>query len=300
MTERNGAWLRGGDISALRGEFPTLSFEHPADRVAASDLRASQWRGGGFDTWGFDCEIDRRGAQSFALGLTDDLDLGLPFVLEVVTRCQRAIGRRNRYSSDGRFDSALRAHRALHDLDRPLVRADYNHALDVWQWLLRMEPEASMELQLAALFHDIERLVSEADRRVEQLAPDYQHFKDGHARGGAAMAVQVLRDAGLGNPAAGRVAELIARHEHASEERELALLGDADALSFFSLNSCGYADYFGPGQTRKKVVWTWARMSAPARLRMADIHLRADVRALVDRIIKNERRPGDAVVTSPD
>ncbi len=81
---------------------------------------------------------------------------------------------RNERSSDERFAEILRRHRQLHDLDKPLVKADFDHALDVWQWTLRLRPQSSLPLQVAALFHDIERLVSEADVRIEQHAPDYQ------------------------------------------------------------------------------------------------------------------------------
>jgi hypothetical protein len=271
----------------------------PAAAGSPADLRASEWRGAGFGYWPFDCEIDARAERPFALTLHDDLGLGARFLLEALTRCQRTVGRRNRYSSGPHFDAVLHAHRALHDLAQPLVRADYNHALDAWQWLLRLEPEVPLELQLAALFHDVERLVSESERRVEQLAPDYQQFKDRHARAGAAMAARVLREAGIGEAVAARVAALIAGHEQASDDPELSLLGDADALSFFSLNSCGYADYFGPEQTGRKVAWTWQRMTPRARERLADIHLRADVRAFADSIIQ-ERRAGHVAVTSPD
>ena len=78
----------------------------------------------------------------------------------------------------------------------------------------------------------------------------------------------------LGNA---RAAEIIARHEEPAGDEEIALLNDADALSFFALNSSGYADYFGPAQTRRKVAWTWRRMREPARARLRTVRLRQDV-----------------------
>lgn len=62
----------------------------------------------------------------------------------------------------------LRRHRSLHPADKPLVRADYRHALDVWQWVLRLDPEAGGAVQIAALFHDVERIFTEAESRSEQ------------------------------------------------------------------------------------------------------------------------------------
>ena len=62
------------------------------------------------------------------------------------------------------------------------------------------------------------------------------------------------------------------------------MLNDADALSFFSLNSSGYADYFGPEQTRKKVAYTWNRMGAHAREKLRGVRLRDDVRTLLKEV----------------
>jgi hypothetical protein len=270
----------------LTREFPTISIRFDADGPNGSrpDLTRAEWDAERFDSWAFDCRVDDLAAGPFTLRIADESgasarDTGYP--LQVLNRCQRHIGRRNRHSRGDLFTRVLRRHRDLHDLSKPLVRADYNHALDVRHWLLRLDPDASAALQLAALFHDVERLVSEADARVEHLAADYQLFKDAHARQGAEITRRVLAAAGVGEALVDEVAGLVARHERKSDEPELAALNDADALSYFSLNSPGYADYFGPEQTRKKVAWTWNRMSDRARAKLACVKLRADVAQMV-------------------
>lgn len=265
--------------AALAAEFPSVFFRF--DDAGPPDLQASEWNRPDFDTWSFDCRIDELASDSFTLRIDDDA--ARPgFALEVMNRCQRHVGRRNRHSQGQLFTRVLRRHRALHDLDKPLVRADYNHALDVWQWLLRLEPDAPLSLQLAALFHDVERLASEADARVEHLAADYQAFKDAHARAGAAMTDAVLAEVGVAASVRADVAALIAAHERKSDDAAVAVLNDADALSFFSLNSSGYADYFGPEQTRKKVAYTLNRLRPAARARLSSVRLRPDVRAMVE------------------
>jgi hypothetical protein len=98
------------------------------------------------------------------------------------------------------------------------------------------------------------------------------------------MTREVLGEAGVSESVRDRVAELIARHERKSDDPELALLNDADALSFFSLNSHGYASYFGPEQTRKKVAYTWNRMREPARAKLSHVRLREDVRKMLDEV----------------
>lgn len=235
-------------------------------------------------------EVAARGPFRVAVaGPADELaDAGF----EVLTRCQRLLGRRNDASRGPLFDRLLDRHRALHDLDRPLVRADYDHALDVWQWTLRLWPAAGLAVQAAALYHDVERLESEADARREQRTTDYQAFKDAHARRSAAIAEAELRMAGFGRSTRKRAARLIAGHDRApgqGTDREAllpgdpepALLADADALSFFSFNSAGYLAYFGRDATRRKVAWTLDRMSPGARRRLARLRLGPEVEALL-------------------
>jgi hypothetical protein len=155
-------------------------------------------------------------------------------------------------------------HRALFDLRKPLVRADYDHAVDTWRWLLWLSPRASAPLQLAALFHDVERLESEADERVEQHASDYLAFKARHAARGAQIAARTLFELGFDAEAVERAVTLIYAHEQPAKDAELLLLNDADALSFFSLNSWGYLRYYGAAQTERKVSYTLGRMSSRA------------------------------------
>jgi hypothetical protein len=269
-----------GKLSAwLAAEFPSIFVGFDSVPAAApAAVVASEWDRPEFDTWRFDCDVDDMASKdAFTLLIADDRGEQSQFPLEVLNRVQRHIDRRNRHSQGQLFDRVLRRHRKLHDLSKPLVRADYNHALDVWQWVLRLDANASAALQLAALFHDVERLASEADERVEHLAEDYQSFKDAHARRGGEITASVLAEAGVPEAMRSRVAELVAIHEHQSDDAEVALLNDADALSFFSLNSNGYADYFGPEQTRKKVAYTLNRMRGGARKRLETIHLRNDV-----------------------
>ena len=199
---------------------------------------------------------------------------------EVLTRYQRLVPRTNPASASDPFRKVLSGHRALHDLGLPLVKADYDHALDVWQWVLRLAPLATLAVQLAALFHDIERLVSEAERRVEHTAPDYQAFKDAHAAQGAKMAREVLGACGIDPSTCARVARLICEHERphaAGRDADLALLADADSLSFFSLNSPGFVDYYGPDHARRKVRYSLGRMSSRAVRCLSGIRLREDV-----------------------
>lgn len=279
--------LPSAEWSLLAEEFPTISVEtgpaviDPFEADATASLDASSWKGQDRKTlYALDAQLETltaRGPTTLRLVGPDLTDLAG----EVLTRFQRFASRRNPASASTCFDQALTIHRALHDLQKPLVRADFAHALDVWQWLLRLDPEASLAAQLAALFHDIERLTSEADARVEHRAPDYQRFKDLHAHRGATVAASVLASAGLDASTLARVEHLIRRHERPQSDPELALLNDADGLSFFSLNSGGFLDYFGPDHTRRKVAYTLNRLRREARARLFQIRCSAELTAMI-------------------
>ncbi|MDB4969007.1 MAG: hypothetical protein JWN44_4696 [Myxococcales bacterium] len=238
--------------------------------------------------WSLDRSLDQATSVAVAAGRPAD-------AIAILTRLQRLMDRRNRASSTAAFDALLERHRALHDLSRPLVRADHEHARDVWQWLLRLDGEASLALQVAALFHDVERLISGAEERVEADARDYQAFKDAHAESSAALLARTVGDL-LPAAIVARAARLIVEHERPRRNGDLdagltaerTLLADADALSFFSLNSGGYLDYFGPRQTTRKVAWTLGRLSERGRARLGAVELRSDVRAMLVRSIFDE------------
>ncbi|QRN96181.1 DUF4202 domain-containing protein [Archangium violaceum] len=266
-----------GAMRALPGAFALLAEEFPTITVrpldAASDtnvlrLDAQEWRAPGFDPFDWDERVFGAATgcaqgHGLALHLTGSPHEALAgTAMEILTRYQGLVGRRNAESEGPLFDAILSRHLALHDLSKPLVVADHRHALDTWQWVLRLAPHADLALQVAALFHDVERLLSEADVACELLA-------------------EVGVDAGTRE----RVRWLIGRHERPQEDVCLALLNDADALSFFSLNASGFARYFPLEHTRRKVVYTLRRLRPSQRWRLARVRLAPQVRRLLEEAI---------------
>jgi hypothetical protein len=205
----------------------------------------------------------------------------LTAAMEIATRCQRFLPGRNEHSRDALFERIAALHHALHDLSLPLVAADYDHALDTHRWLLRLCPDASLAVQVAALFHDVERLTSESRIRIEQHAPDYVAFKLAHAKAGAALAADTLEEAGAPPELIERVSQLIAGHERPSGDAELELLNEADALSFFSLNASGFVAYYGPAHTELKVRYTLARLSKRGRTALGSFRHHPAIAALI-------------------
>lgn len=286
--------------SVLATEFPNVAVE-PHQGSAPLLVSLSRWRWSTYDPQELDAELAHvgvRGALRLAVRLDvergdserQDVDDSAATVLQILTRAQPYLDRRNASSEGGQFDRLLAVHASMHDLSRPLVRADYAHALDTWQWTLRLEPRASRALQIAALFHDIERLLSEADVRIEQHARDYAAFKRSHAHVGAAITREVLAHTGLHETTLERAVTLVDTHELPHSDRERTILNDADALSFFSLNSAGFLDYYGVEHTRRKIAYTLARASAAARAKLPRLRLRRDVAALVTEATTHDLR----------
>ncbi|HEX3529978.1 MAG TPA: DUF4202 family protein [Thermoanaerobaculia bacterium] len=288
----------------LAAEFPHVELASGVPRSKVPDLfiTAEQWKSRNFNFYELDRRLDaliESHDGPFGLVLVGWGDELVRTAREVLTRCQRATDRRNEASRCPLFDRLLSRHREIHDLAKPLVRADYNHALDTWHWVLRLAPDAGLAVQLAALFHDVERLTSEADVRIERIehqAADYQAFKDRHAACGAELAETFLGEAGVGAGTRRRAARLIAAHERPAEgghrdAAAVALLNDADALSFFSLNSVGYLDYYGLEQTRKKVGYTLRRLRPEARRHLCGMRLPGAVAAAVQETLQELEVP---------
>jgi hypothetical protein len=275
----NGVTLKGGLLAKQRRDLDWAARKLRADllcdsistdprhEAAGFSLSLEMWRHSAAKLTNFDRlfhYVECQGDVDLAL-TSFDWGRDVESARQLLTRYQRLLPLPPKFRRLPRLEGVLEAHRALHDSSKPLVRADFDHSLDTWRWVLRLCPEASAPLQLAALFHDIERLETEADARVEHLARDYLTFKRRHAARGAHIAARVLAPVGIDTDTLERMVELIAAHEQPREDFELMLLNDADALSFFSLNSCGYLRYFGVTQTWNKVDYTLRRMSRAAR-----------------------------------
>lgn len=260
----------------------------PAAWVGRVEVDAAAWTRGEIDPSGLDDRIDTVAAGGpFALAVLGDSESsGAAVAEDLAVRCQRWSGGSNEASEEPDFVRLLLCHRDLHPLDKPLLRADYRHALDVWQWVLRLDPEAGAAVQLAALFHDVERIFTEADERSEQAVADYDGYKARHAERSARVTEEVLREQGAPEDLRSRVAELIAGHDQPGRvDRRVGadgeLLEDADALSFFSLNSSGYLKYYGAEQARRKMGWTGARLSERGRGWLGRLRLPPGVAALL-------------------
>jgi hypothetical protein len=268
----------------------SIEFHAPGKDIPHA-LTTTEWRSDTFDFWSFDRRVDELASRNRPLHVISRAADVPTLRREIVIRVQRVECVRNECSNTSWFTRVLAEHRRLHDVTKPLVRADLDHALDTWQWTLRLDSHAPAAVQLAGLLHDVERLTSEADVRIEHLFLDYQAFKDAHAAVGARFARSLFERAGVPISIADEASALIAMHERAGGPPRLRAVNDADALSFFSLNSPGYLQYFGLEQTVKKIAYTYQRMSDGARAWLGNLRMPERVRNELKRCIRDHFRP---------
>lgn len=260
------------DTTTLEREFPTVAIVR-ARRHEPGDLVIDDfaWRGA-FDVGRFDEAMIATPLPQLAVRGVDAPGVAV----EVLSRYQRLVLRRNEASATAVFDAVLDGHARLFHA----VPFDHEHAVDTWQWVLRLDASAGLVVQLAALFHDVERIHAEEHERLEHRA---RRLLDGAVAADRSAGVErartTLRGAGVEGAVVERVCDLV--RGTSFEDAEAAVLDDADCLSFLSLMSPAYADYFGLAQTRRKVTFTLNRLGAAARSKVALVRLRPDVHRLL-------------------
>jgi hypothetical protein len=298
----------------------------PPCALPVLELTLAEWRSDSFPFRDFDRFAEALAADApggaFEIRLSGEARWLAPAARQVVTRCQRLAARRNAASACELFERVLASHRRLHAPTRPQAAPVYAHALDTWQWLLRLDPEAGLVPQLAALFHDVERLVAEpgaapaagasgtpgadsADGRHCLAAGAGLACVDDHARHGAWITDELLAELDIDLAARVRVHRLIAgrrRPPRASTGRrsatvdsfatEIALLDDADALSFLAFDSAAYLDELGTEQTARAVADALARLRPASRALLRGLRLRTAVARLAQRELARQAAPG--------
>jgi hypothetical protein len=242
----------GGALPARTAarDFPTVEVAsrlEVADDVVAVDSAA--WRDGDADFYWIDAQADALGDR----GLVPVATAGEPLIrLELLTRCQRWLDRRNRHSRAPWFNQLLHFHRSLFDRVQAGGRAQHNRGLDVWQWVLRLDPDASASLQAAALF----------------------------ASWGA-QAGDILVGAPAPRPVVERAIHLVRSVSQAAlpdhDDGEASALEDAGCLSFFAFTSASFLDDHGEAETRRAIAAILHRLSLRACTYLPQVRLRRDL-----------------------
>jgi hypothetical protein len=154
-------------------------------------------------------------------------------------------------------------------LSHSAVPEDPIHAENTFNWLLRLEPEADIALQIAALGHDVERAIEE--RRIQKrLYTDFDVFKAAHAHNSAEIMKEIMTACEVPQYIADEVCRLVRRHETGGDARS-DLLRDVDSISFFDVNLPLYYERNGREETLRRSIWGYRRISQRRKKALSNI-----------------------------
>jgi|SRR3989344_1523874 len=142
------------------------------------------------------------------------------------------------------------------------VDGEKNHALDVYKWVKEIKKNASTTLKIAALFHDIDRIITPgvgAGFKGDRTSREYKEHKKAHANRSANYICLLLLENGLSKSFVDRIRFLIQHHDDTGKEiefindRELDILVSADSLSFFDTIAASLYKEEGEERLKDKV-----------------------------------------------
>jgi hypothetical protein len=152
------------------------------------------------------------------------------------------------------------------------VPEDYSHAKNVKKWVLKFRPNADWTLQIAAFAHDIERALPRR-KVIRSKFSDYNDFKNAHALNSAKIVQEILDKYPPSCEEKNKILSLIKNHELGqSENSDLAVLKDADSLSFFKVNLLAYAERNDESEILSRMMWGYQRLSERARQIIKEFH----------------------------
>lgn len=142
------------------------------------------------------------------------------------------------------------------------IRGEELHALGVLTWVERLNPKASIPLKLAALFHDIDRVVTpkagggfKEDRRSKA----YLRHKKKHAKRSAEFIIPILKKQNVNDTILKKTKFLILHHDDTGEEIEginnpdLNYLVAADTFAFFTSIAAKLLEAEGEKRIKDKI-----------------------------------------------
>lgn len=142
-------------------------------------------------------------------------------------------------------------------------KIDKLHSQYTLEWVLRLEPNASVELQIAALGHDIDR-TNEVKRIKKEDYKNYDEYKKDHSQLSATILCEELLRNGIDKGIVEKVRYLVINHEIGGD-RESDILKEADSLAFFDDIIDSYYRERGLEKVKQKIRFMYSRLDQSIR-----------------------------------
>ncbi len=150
------------------------------------------------------------------------------------------------------------------------VPEDPIHSKNTLEWLLKLLPDASESLKIAALGHDIERAIEKRKVRRRDYI-DYDAFKDAHALNSANILTETLQSCNIDKIMIDEVFYLV-RHHEIGGSTLVDVLKDADSISYFDVNLPHYFLRNTLQETKRRCSWGYKRLSEKGKIIVANLN----------------------------
>ncbi|MFC1647978.1 DUF4202 family protein [Nanoarchaeota archaeon] len=158
---------------------------------------------------------------------------------------------------------------------------DDKHGIKTRQWLLKLKPDASEEMQVAALIHDIDRAVP--PRVIRGKEEYYDDYKKRHAMRSAEIAQHFLIENGYDEEKSQKVRDLVEKHEVGGDS-ESDFLRDADSITFFDSIVNDY-ESTGAAKLETKIRFMYSRCSERAKEIIRGLKFEPEIKKIFDKAI---------------
>ncbi len=169
----------------------------------------------------------------------------------------------------------------LRDHAREWVRAYYKqsaqHLIRAEEWLLILKPDASEEMLLATLTHDMERAFPGPDSPTidPKRGVDDPVYNMAHSERSARIVSAYLQEQGAASESIAQVVRFIRVHEYGGNDDE-NLVQAADSLSFLEVNVDSFLSWLDAGNSvwdadavRAKFTWMYERIQIAQARKLA-------------------------------
>ncbi len=169
----------------------------------------------------------------------------------------------------------------LRNRTRDWVRVHYKqsarHLIRAEEWLLILKPDASEEMLLATLTHDMERAFPGPDSPTidPKRGIDDPVYNMAHSERSVRIVSAYLQEQGASSESIAQVARFIRVHEYGGNDDE-NLVQAADSLSFLEVNVDSFLSWLAAGNSvwdadavRAKFTWMYERIQIPQARELA-------------------------------